>query len=560
MKSGEKQATGKSHIDINSLAGENKMKPLRGKALLNDPVQNKSTAFTREERERYGLQGLLPYSVTDIGKQQQRVLANLRSKNSNIEKYGYLNDLLERNQRLFYRTLIDYIGEIMPLVYTPTVGEACMKFTQIFRKPQGFYITPEDRGKILPLFENWPENDVRIIVVTDGERILGLGDLGANGMGIPIGKMALYVACAGIRPEYCMPVMLDVGTSNQILREDPLYLGYPRPRLTGQDYLSLVEEFVAAVQNKFPQALIQFEDFSSQNAFRLLDRYAGSVRCFNDDIQGTAAVTLAGIYASCRITHKPFADLKIMLLGTGSAATGVAELLLSAFMMAGLSEAEARSRISFVDRQGLVVTAREEIKPRVRSFASEHAAMDFVGAITAIRPDVLIGATGTAGAFSEIVIRQMARCQEHPVIIALSNPTSHTECTADQAYRWSDGRAVFASGSPFAPVTLDGRTRYPAQGNNVYIYPGIGLGMVASHARLVVEHMFLATAEELANCVLPEEIERGSIYPEIARVRDVSQKIAVKVCQVARQEGLAGVDLPDDLETYVYTLMYEPGY
>ena len=544
----------------NSLAEEDKMKPLRGKALLNDPIQNKSTAFTREERECHGLLGLLPYSVTDIGKQQQRVLANLRNKNSNIEKYGYLNDLLERNQRLFYRTLIDHIGEIMPLVYTPTVGEACMKFTHIFRKPQGFYITPEDRGRILSLFENWPENDVRIIVVTDGERILGLGDLGANGMGIPIGKIALYVACAGIHPEHCMPIMLDVGTNHQVLREDPLYLGYPYPRLTSQDYVSLVDEFVAAVQSKFPNALIQFEDFSSQNAFKLLDRYAGSVRCFNDDIQGTAAVTLAGIYASCRITHKLFADLKIMLLGTGSAATGVAELLLSAFVMTGLSEAEARSRISFVDRQGLVVTAREEIRQRIRSFASGYAAMDFVDAIAAIQPDVLIGATGSAGAFSEVVIRQMAQYQEHPVIIALSNPTSHTECTADQAYRWSDGRAVFASGSPFAPVTLNGRTRYPAQGNNVYIYPGIGLGMVASHARLVVERMFLATAEELADCVLPEEIARGSIYPEISRVREVSQRIAIKVCQIAHDEGLADADLPSDLETHVSTLMYEPGY
>ncbi|SFU79283.1 malate dehydrogenase (oxaloacetate-decarboxylating)(NADP+) [Nitrosomonas eutropha] len=536
------------------------MKSLHGKTLLNDPVQNKSTAFTREEREHYGLQGLLPYGVTDIKKQQQRVLANLRNKSSNIEKYIYLNDLLERNQRLFYRTLVDHIGEIMPLIYTPTVGEACVKLSHIFRKPQGFYITPEDQGKIVSRLENWPETDVQIIVVTDGERILGLGDLGANGMGIPIGKISLYVACAGIYPGRCMPVMLDVGTGNQALREDPLYLGYPYPRLVGQDYLSLVDEFVEAVQHRFPDALIQFEDFSSRNAFTLLDRYAASVRCFNDDIQGTAAVTLAGIYASCQITHKSFADLKIMLLGTGSAATGVAELLLPAFKATGLSEVEARSRISFVDRQGLVTTAHELIKPRIRPFVSERAAMSFIDAITAIQPDVLIGATGTAGAFNEAAIREMARYQERPVIIALSNPTSHTECTAEQAYRWSGGRAIFASGSPFAPVILDGRTHYPAQGNNVYIFPGIGLGIMASHARLVVERMFLAAAEELANRVLSEEIERGSIYPDIVRVRDISQGIAIRVCQVAWQDGLADRDLPEDLEANVQALIYEPGY
>jgi len=536
------------------------MKSLRGKSLLNDPVQNKSTAFTREERERYGLQGLLPYGVTDIEKQQQRVLSNLRSKGSNIEKYIYLNDLLERNQRLFYRMAVDHIGEIMPLVYTPTVGEACVKLSHIFRKPQGFYITPEDRGHILSRLGNWPETDVRVIVVTDGERILGLGDLGANGMGIPVGKISLYVACAGIAPNQCMPIMLDVGTDNQALREDPLYLGYPYPRLRGQDYLLLVDEFVAAVQHRFPNAMIQFEDFSSQSAFMLLDRYAESVRCFNDDIQGTAAVTLAGIYASCRITHKSFADLKIMLLGTGSAATGVAELLLPAFKATGLSEIEARSRISFIDRRGLVTTAHEQIKPRIRPFIRAQPATDFIGAISTIQPDVLIGATGTAGAFNEAVIREMARCQERPVIIALSNPTSHTECTAEQAYQWSEGRAVFASGSPFAPVMFGGKVYYPAQGNNVYVYPGIGLGVMVSRARLVVERMFLAAAEELARHVLSEEIERGSIYPDITRVRDISRSIAVSVCQVAQQEDLANENLPEDWEINVRALMYEPDY
>lgn len=536
------------------------MTTAHGKTLLDDAARNKSTAFTQEERERYGLQGLLPYQVTDIRKQQQRVLNNLREKSSPIEKYIFLNGLLDRNQHLFYRTLIDHIREIMPLVYTPTVGEACKRFAHIFRKPQGFYITPADRGKVADRLKNWPEQDVRIIVVTDGERILGLGDLGANGMGIAIGKIALYVACAGIHPAHCMPVMLDIGTNNQALREDPLYLGYPHPRLTGDAYLSLLDEFVSAVQQRFPDALIQFEDFGSHHAFTLLDRYADTARCFNDDIQGTAAVTLAGIYASCRITQKTFKELKIMLLGTGSAATGVAELLLPAFCLAGLSEAETRKRILFVDRQGLVTTERKTFKPRIRSFAQAHTPASFVEAITAFKPDVLIGATGTAGAFTEAAIREMAHHQQRPVIIALSNPTSHTECTAEQAYQWSDGRVIFASGSPFAPVTLGEQTFYPAQGNNAYIFPGIGLGMLASRARRVTRTMFLTAAKTLADNVLPAEIERGAIYPDLTRVRAVSQAIAVSLCETAQAENLTDETLPKDLQTHVKNKMFEPGY
>lgn len=536
------------------------MKLLRGKSLLDDPAQNKSTAFTREERDQFGLRGLLPYKVADIDTQQKRVLGNLRRKSSDIEKYIFLNSLHERNQRLFYRTMIDHIDEIMPLVYTPTVGEACKEFAHIYRNPQGFYITPDDRGEIASILGNWDEADIRIIVVTDGERILGLGDLGANGMGISIGKTALYVACAGIHPAQCLPVMLDVGTNNQALREDLLYLGYPYPRLTGEAYFSLVDEFVQAVQEKFPHALIQFEDFQSQHAFELLDRYRKQVRCFNDDIQGTAAVTLAGVYSSCRITHKRFSDLKVMFLGTGSAACGIAELMVPAFCAAGLSEELARSRLWFIDRQGLVVASREHFKPRIQPFAREHAPANFLEAIESIRPDVLIGATGVAGTFNEAIIRKMAECNERPVIIALSNPTSHTECTADEAYRWSGGRAIFASGSPFPPFRLDGKLLKPAQGNNAYIFPGVGLGVIASKARLVTDSMFLAAAKTLASMVLPEEIEMGAIYPSLTRVRSVSHGIAVAVCQIAQQEGLTEITLPEDLATYVRSLMYEPSY
>lgn len=535
------------------------MKPLLekyGKALLNDPIRNKSTAFTREEREQLRLRGLLPYQVTNIRLQQQRVLENLHKKTSNIEKYIFLNNLLERNQRLFYRMLIDHIEEIMPLVYTPTVGEACREFAHIFRKPQGFYITPDDRGDIAAILNNWSEDDVRVIVVTDGERILGLGDLGANGMGIAIGKIALYVACAGIHPRYCLPVMLDVGTNNQALREDSLYLGYPHPRLTGEAYQSLVDEFIAAVQQIYPLALVQFEDFSSDHAFMLLDRYREHYRCFNDDIQGTAAVTLAGILAASRITNKPFIEQKIMLLGTGSAATGIAELILSALIDRGMPAETARSRLSFVDRKGLVTTGRDQIKPRIQPFAQSQPTVSFVEAIARIQPDVLIGATGTAGAFTEEVIHAMAQCQRQPVIIALSNPTSHTECTAEQAYRWSEGRAIFASGSPFSPVVIGEQRFYPAQGNNAYIFPGIGLGIMISGASHVTERMFLAAANTLAQMVLPEELSMGSIYPDLTRVRKVSQMIAANICQLVQGDALNVVELSDNLQAQ----MYEPGY
>jgi len=536
------------------------MRNLHGKALLVDPALTKSTAFTREERKQYGLRGLIPYDVADINKQIARVLGSMRCKSSDIEKYIFLNALLERNQRLFYRMMLDHIEEIMPLVYTPTVGEACKEFAHIFRNPQGFYITPEDRGDIATILGNWPEKDIRVIVVTDGERILGLGDLGANGMGIPIGKVALYVACAGINPAQCMPIMLDVGTNNIALREDPLYLGYPHPRIQGDEYRSLVDEFVDAVQYRFPHALIQFEDFLTPHAFEFLDMYGKKVRCFNDDIQGTAAVTLAGIYTSCRITHKQFSDLNIMFLGTGSAAGGIAELVVDAFCAAGLSQQQAQERLWFIDRKGLVTSDNQNIKPRIRPFAHAHAACGFVDAIGAIKPDVLIGATGVAGTFDEAVVRKMAAVNERPVIIALSNPTSHTECTAEQAYQWSDGRVIFASGSPFNPVQYEDKLFRPAQGNNAYIFPGIGLGVYASSARLISQGMFLAAAEVLASIVTEQEIATGAIYPSLTRVREVSHAIAVAVCRVAVSEGLTNVELPNDLESYIHSLMYEPNY
>jgi malate dehydrogenase (oxaloacetate-decarboxylating)(NADP+) len=536
------------------------MTQVTGRPLLNDRVRTKSTAFSRKERDDLKLRGLVPHSVADLETQQMRVLENMRRKSHDIERYIFLTSLQERNQTLFYRTVIDHIEEIMPLIYTPTVGQACREFAHIFRKPQGFYITPDDKGEIATMLDNWPEKDIRVIVITDGQRILGLGDLGANGMGIPIGKLALYIACAGIQPHQCLPVMLDVGTSNEELRNDPLYLGYPHERVQGDAYDGLVDEFVKAVQVKFPKALIQFEDFQTPNAYRLLNSYRDQVLCFNDDIQGTAAVALAGVYASTRITDKKFEDLKIMFLGAGSAATGIADLICAAFQQQGLNNEEARKRLWFVDVEGLVVKSRTDLMPHNLPYAHDHPGSDFVSAIKAIKPDVLIGATGAPGTFTEEVIRTMADLNERPTIFALSNPTASAECTAEQAYKWSDGRAIFASGSPFAPVTLSDVTHRPAQGNNAYIFPGIGLGAIISEATIISEDMFLGAAAALAAEVTEEDIAEGAIYPRLPKIRDVSEKIAERVAAIAQEEGVAHVAAPDGYETLIKGYMYDPAY
>lgn len=533
---------------------------LLGYERLKNPELNKGTAYTREERELFGLRGLLPHRVSTIESQQSRVLENLRRKDSDIERYIFLLGLQGRNEQLFYRLLIDHIEELMPLVYTPTVGQACQEFAHIFRQPRGFYITPEDRGSIRRILNNWPERDVRMIVVTDGERILGLGDLGANGMGIPIGKLALYSACAGIQPRQCMPVMLDVGTNNAALRNDPLYLGINRQRVTGDDYHALVNEFIDAVQDAFPRAVIQFEDFLAPNAYALLDRFRGRLPCFNDDIQGTAAVTLAGVLASGRVTGTGFTDLNILFLGAGSAAAGIADLFRVAFRQAGLSDEEARHRLWFVDRPGLVVRGWEDLSPHIRSYAHDVPSVSFIEAIEQIRPQVLVGATGCAGAFTEEVVRQMARLNARPVIFALSNPTSQSECTARQAYEWSDGRALFASGSPFAAVPYHDRVFRPGQSNNAYVFPGVGLGAIACRARVITDEMFLAAARTLAGMVGDEALATGTLYPPLTEIRKVSLAIASAVAGVAWQQGVAQVEQPADIAGMIAKQMYEPGY
>ncbi len=524
----------------------------KGAELLRDKRNYRSLAFTREERDSLGLRGLLPYPVVDQGQLVERVMMALRKRDDALERYMMLSALQERNERLYYRTIIDHIEELLPVIYTPTVGQACKEFSHITREPKGFFITPEDRGDIASILGNWPEQDIHVIVVTDGQRILGLGDLGANGLGIPVGKLALYTACAGIPPQHCLPVLLDVGTNDPALLADPLYLGYPHRRLEGEDYFSLLEEFVMAVQQRFPNALIQFEDFLTPNAYALLNTYRDRVPCFNDDIQGTAAVALAGVLASSRITGNAFKDARVMFLGAGSAATGIADLMVVALMDEGLDPDEARERLWFVDVKGLVVKGRDDLMAHSLPYAHEHAPMSFPDAIAALRPDVLIGATGAPGTFTMEVIERMSAINARPVIFALSNPTSKAECTAEQAYAWSKGKAVFSSGSPFGECIYEGRVFRPGQGNNAYVFPGIGLGAVAARAQRIPEAFFLTAARTLASLVSEEDLAAGSLYPRLRDIRQVSLAIATKVAEQAHALGLARRARPFDIEGYVY--------
>jgi malate dehydrogenase (oxaloacetate-decarboxylating)(NADP+) len=530
----------------------------RGFDVLRDKTLNRSITFSRRERDRLGLRGLLPHRVSTDRQMIDRVMVNLDRLPRDIDRYMQLSALQERNERLFYRTVIEHIDRIMPLIYTPTVGEACREFSHIAREPKGFFITPDDRGQIRRILTNWPRKHIRVIVVTDGQRILGLGDLGANGMGIPVGKLALYTACAGIDPEACLPVTLDVGTNNEALLSDVLYLGYPRKRLEGKPYFDLVEEFVTAVQSRYPDALIQFEDFLTPNAYALLTKYRDRVLCFNDDIQGTAAVVLAGVYSSARITERRFRDLKIMFLGAGSAATGIADLMTTAFVEEGLSPEEARRRLWFVDLNGLVVKQRTDLMEHNRPYAHDFRPLPFLEAIDAIEPHVLIGATGAPGTFTQPIIERMSRITNRPAIFALSNPTSRAECTAEQAYAWSGGRAIFASGSPFAPVIHEGRTFRPGQGNNAYVFPGIGLGAVACRARTLPDSLFLTAARTLAGLVRRNDLDEGALYPPLKDIRSISLAIATSVATRAYEMKLARQRRPKDVRRSIEAIMYQP--
>jgi malate dehydrogenase (oxaloacetate-decarboxylating)(NADP+) len=534
----------------------------RGTALLRDPTLSKGTAFSEHERDVLGLRGLLPPHVATQDEQVARVLENVRRLQTPLSKYILLSSLLDRNEALFFRVLTDHADEMMPIIYTPTVGLACQQFGHIYRRPRGLFITAADRGRMSLVMRNWPHREAAMIVVTDGERILGLGDLGANGMGIPIGKLSLYTACAGLHPWKCLPVMLDVGTNNEALLADPLYLGLRHRRITGDAYDALVDEFIEATQEVFPGVVVQFEDFANHNAFRLLRRYRDRISCFNDDIQGTASVAVAGILSSLRITGQRMTEQRFLCLGAGEAATGISDLLVRAMTEDGLEAAAARARCWMVDSKGLVVAGRDALAEHKRPYAHPHAPVDdFLGALRALQPTAIIGVGATPGGFHEGVVREMASLNRQPIVFALSNPTSKAECTAEQAYAWSDGRALFASGSPFDPVTLpDGRHFVPRQGNNSYIFPGVGLALVVVGATRVTETMFLAAARALARCTSQADLDQGSLYPPLGTVRDVSARIAVDVAEIALRDGLASIERPADIEETIRAEMYDPRY
>ncbi|MBV9565029.1 MAG: NAD-dependent malic enzyme [Bradyrhizobium sp.] len=531
-----------------------------GLALLRDPLLNKGTAFTDEERDALGLRGFLPPAVLSMQAQVERVLTHLRGLPSDLEKYIALNALHDRNEALFFRVVCDHIDEIQPLIYTPTVGLACQRFGLIFQRPRGLFISAKERGHVAEILSNWPY-PAKLIVVTDGERILGLGDLGAYGMGIPVGKLSLYSACAGIHPKLCLPVTLDVGTNNEELLNDPYYIGLRQRRVTGTDYDDFVDEFVTAARETFPGVLIQFEDFANHSAFRLLHKYRDDACVFNDDIQGTAAVALAGLFSALRVTGGKLNEQRLLFLGAGEAATGIAELVVSAMVAEGASEAEALRRNWLVDSRGLVVKGRPGLTEHKLRFAHEQAPIsDFLTAIRTLKPTAIIGVAAVGGAFTPDVLRTMARLNERPIIFALSNPTSKSECSAAEAYRHTEGRALFACGSPFDAVQLDGKTFIPRQGNNSYIFPGVGLGAIGSASRLVTDEMFMAAAHALANSVSEADLQQGSLYPALPRIREVSAQIGAAVAGVAYQRGLAGGPTPNDLVGFVQTQMYDPSY
>lgn len=541
-------------------AGSTNSDSPRGLALLRDPLLNKGTAFSEQEREALGLRGLLPPCVSTMQAQAARVLTNLRSLPTDLEKYVALNALHDRNEALFFRVVCDNIDEIQPLIYTPTVGLACQKYGQIYQRPRGMFISAKDRGHIAEVLKNWPYK-AKLIVVTDGERILGLGDLGANGMGIPVGKLSLYSACAGVHPELCLPILLDVGTNNEEFLSDPHYIGLRQKRLTGEAYDALIDEFVTAARATFPGVLIQFEDFANHSAFRLLHKYRHDACVFNDDIQGTAAVALAGLFSALRIKGAKLSDQKLLFLGAGEAATGIADLVVSAMMAEGSSEAEALKRNWLVDSRGLVVSGRAGLSGHKLRYAHDQAEIgDFLTAIKTLKPTAIIGVAAVGGAFTPEVLRTMAELNEQPIVFALSNPTSKAECSAEEGYRYTDGRALFACGSPYDPVTINGKTFVPRQGNNSYIFPGVGLGAIASGTRLVTDEMFMAAAHALADCVGKDDLEQGSLYPALPRIREVSAKIAAAVAEVAYQGGLTDGPAPNDLAAFVQSQMYDPHY
>jgi len=530
-------------------------------ARLRDPGFNKGTAFSHAERMQLAIDGLLPPCVESLQKQVARVLANVRSLASPLEKYRYLSALQYENETLFYRVVLDYPEEMMPVVYTPTVGQACLEWSRIYERPRGLYLSERHRGRMVEVLRSWPRGPVGVIVVTDGGRILGLGDLGANGMAIPVGKLALYTACAGVRPESCLPVTLDVGTDNEPLRNDPLYIGERRSRMIGASWDALLEEFLLATQTVFPGAIVQFEDFNGACAFRLLLRYRERLCCFNDDIQGTGAMGLAGLYAACRLTGATLSEQRMLFVGAGEACLGIGATVIAAMRREGLSESESKLRCLFMDSKGLVLVARGDLAAHKRPYAQDrHPVPDLPAAIESFRPTALIGATGQGGLFTQPVLEAMARLNERPIVFALSNPTSKSECTAEQAYAWTEGRVLYASGGQCASVTYADCVHVPGQANNSHIFPGVGLGLLVARARRVTDEMFLAAGQALAAQVTDADLTQGRLFPAATQMREVATAVAVAVATMAHEQGHAAAPWSAELHHDVALAMYEPCY
>ncbi len=529
--------------------------------IIHNSRKNKGTAFTLEERLKYGLVGILPDAVETIETQIMRVHEQLDSFERSIDKYIYLSELLDINEILFYKTVISDPAKYLPLVYTPTVGEACEHFGHIARSPRGLFISINNKDHIEDILRNYPVRDIRFTVVTDGQRILGLGDLGICGIGIPIGKLILYTSCAGVPPESTLPIVLDTGTDNKRFLTDPLYPGLRQERIRGKEYDDFIDAFVKAIVKVYPGICIQWEDFAGANAIRILNKYRDRVCTFNDDIQGTAAIAVAGFIAISRLMGKPFSQHRFLFLGAGAAAVGIADLLVRKFQKDGLNKQEALEHIWMFDVNGLLVNSRSDLTDYQRQFSHDHEPSgDFAESILRIQPTAIIGVSTVGGAFSQQVIENMSTVNERPVIFPYSNPTSHSECTAEQAYQWSKGKAVFASGSPFGPVMYNGKKYTPGQGNNVFIFPALGLAIYATKAKRVTDEMFIVAAEAVAEQVTEEDFSNGLIYPPVKNILEISVNAAVKIAGEIFNEGLAGVRRPKDMYKFITGKMYHPVY
>jgi malate dehydrogenase (oxaloacetate-decarboxylating)(NADP+) len=532
-----------------------------GIELLQDPLLNKSTAFTEAEKQALGIVGLVPDVTESMDMQLSRVNVQLGHKATDIDRYIYLVNLLDHNETLFYRTVMSDPARFLPIVYDPTIGEACLKFGHIYRQTRGMYLSTTRRGSVKEILRNWPQKDVRFICVTDGGRILGLGDLGANGAGIPIGKLQLYTACAGVPPQYLLPMYLDAGTNNRQYLHDPLYLGMRKTRPPTEELYSFVDEFMEAVQEVFPKCCVHFEDWTGVDAVHLLERYRNKYCCYNDDVQGTAGITLAGMINATKLKGAKLKDEKYLFLGAGSAGIGLANLLCSALVQQGLTLKEAQSRVHMFDINGLLESARTDLVDFQKRYAHKHApTRDFVAAIESIKPTTIIGVSTIGGAFTKEVIEAMSRINERPVVLALSNPTEHAECTAEQAYTWSKGNAIYAAGVQFPPVHLDGRTLVPGQANNFYIFPAVGMAIYATQASRVTDEMFIEAAAGVADRVSPDLLKQGLLYPLQANILETEIQTAARVAKLAFDSGLARVPRPADMVAFIRSHVYKPEY